>query len=87
MNKVVLVTLEPMKKALAEARINLACGKKWMATAMNRSCRFEEFQVGNKVVLLTKNIKHFCSHLAAKLKAQWVGLFVITQKSRHLAQC
>ena len=36
--------------------------------------------MGDKVVLLTKNIKNYCPHLLAKIKVLWVGLFTITQK-------
>ena len=45
----------------------------------------EEFQLGEKLVLSTKNIKKFCSHLPTKIKVRWVGPFIITQKVSPVA--
>ena len=84
-NEAVQVTLERMKTALAEAQTNLALAQKRMATAVNRSRRSVEFQVGDEVVLLTKNIKNYCPHLPAKIKARWVGPFTITQQISPVA--
>ena len=84
-NEAVQVTLERMKTALAEAQTNLALAQKRMATAVNRSRRSVEFNVGDEVVLLTKNIKNYCPHLPAKIKARWVGPFTITQKVSPVA--
>ena len=36
--------------------------------------------MGDEVVLSTENIKNFCSHLRTKIKARWIGPFIITQK-------
>ena len=84
-NEAVQVTLEWMKTALAEAQTNLALAQKRMATAVNRSCRFMEYNVGDEVVLTTKHIKNYCPHLPAKIKARWVGPFTITQKVSPVA--
>ena len=79
------VTSERMKTALAEAQTNSARDQNWMAIVVNRSCWSEEFQAVYEVVLLTKNIKNFCPQLPAKIKARWVGTFVITQKVSPVA--
>ena len=80
MNEAMQVTLEWMKTALAKAHTNLALAHKQMAMAVNRSRRSVEYNVGDEVVLTTKHIKNYCSHLLAKIKAQWVGPCTITQK-------
>ena len=74
-----------MNTALAEAQTNLAHAQKQMAIAMNRSCWSEEYNVGGKVVLSTKNTKSYYPHLPAKIKVQWVGPFVITHKVSAVA--
>ena len=48
--------------------------------AVNRSHWSVEFNVGDAVVLTTKQFKNYCPHLPAKIKARWVGPFTITQK-------
>ena len=74
------VTLEQMKMARNEEQTNLTHAQKWMATAMNHSCRSEAYNVSDEVVLFTKNIKKYCPHLRSKIKAWWVGPFNITLK-------
>ena len=63
-NEAVQITLERMKMALAEAQANLALAQKRMATAVNRSGRFVEYNVGDEVVLITKRIKNYCPHVS-----------------------
>ena len=84
-NEVVQITLEWMKTALAEDQTNLVLAQKRMATAVNRSRRSIEYNVGDEVVLTTKHTKNYCPHLPAKIKARWVGPFTITQKVSPVA--
>ena len=84
-NEAVQITLEWMKTALAKAHTNLALAQKRMAMAVNRSRRSVEYKVGDEVVLATKNIKNYCPHLPAKIKARWVGPFTITQRVSPVA--
>ena len=56
-----------------------------MATVANRSRRSVEFNVGDEVVLTTKHIKNYCPHHLTKIKARWVGPFIITQKVSPMA--
>ena len=44
-----------------------------------------EYNVGDKVVLITKHINNYFPHLPAKIKARWVGPFTITQKVSPVA--
>ena len=69
-----------MKTALAEAQANLVRAQKSMAIAMNTSCRSEEYNVGDKVVLSANNLKNYCPHLLTKIKSQWLGPFAITHR-------
>ena len=56
-----------------------------MATAVNCSCRSEEYHVGDEVISSTKNIKNYCPLLPPKIKAGWVAPFVTTQKASLVA--
>ena len=69
-NEAMQITREWMKTALAEAQTNLALAQKRMATTVNRSYRSEEYNGGDEMVLSIKDIKNYCPHLPAKIKAQ-----------------
>ena len=68
-----------MKTALAEAQTNLERAQRRMATAVNRSRRSEQYNIGDEVVLSTTNLRSYCPHLPAKLWARWVGPFTVSQ--------
>ena len=72
-------TLERMKIALAEAQTNLEHAQCRMANVVNRSRRPEQYNISNKVVLSTTNLRNNCPHLPAKLRARWVGPFTISR--------
>ena len=78
-NEVVKETLERMKTALAEAQTNLERAQRRMANAVNRSRRSEQYNIGDEVVLSTTNLRNYCPHLPAKLRARWVGPFTISR--------
>ena len=77
-NEAVKETLEGMKIALAEAQTKLERAQCRMANAVNRSRRSEQYNIGNEVVLSTTNLRNYCPHLLAKLRARWVGPFAIS---------
>ena len=79
-NEAVQVTLGRMKTALGEVQTNSAHAQKRMAMVVNHLHGSEEYNVGDEVVLSMKNIKNYCPHLPAKIKARWVGPFTITHK-------
>ena len=76
-----------MKTDLVEAQTNLTLAQKRMAAAVNCLRQSVEFSVGDEVVLLTKNIKNYCPHLLAKIKARWVAPFTIPQRVSPVAYC
>ena len=78
-NEAVKETLERMKTALAEAQTNLERAQRRMANAVNRSRRSEQYKIGDEVVLSTTNLRNYCPHLPAKLRARWVGPFTISR--------
>ena len=82
MNEAMQITLEWMKTALTEVQTNLELAQKRMATTVNGSCQSVELNVDT---LYTNNIKSYCPHLPAKIKARWVGPFTITQKVSPVA--
>ena len=72
-------TLERMKTALAEAQTNLEHAQRRMANAVHRSRRSEQYNIGDEVVLSTTNLRNYCPHLPAKLRARWVEPFMISR--------
>ena len=78
-NEAVKEMLERMKTALAEAQTNLERVQRRMANAVNRSRRSEQYKIGDEVVLSTTNLRNYCPHLPAKLRARWVGPFTINR--------
>ena len=78
-NEAVKETLERMKIALAEAQTNLEHAQCRMVNAVNRSRRSEQYSIGDKVVLSTTNLRNYCPHLPAKLRAWWVGPFIVSR--------
>ena len=78
-NEAVKETLERMKTALAEAQTNLEHAQCRMANVVNCSRRSEQYNIGDEVVLSTMNLRNYCAHLPAKLRARWVGLFTISR--------
>ena len=86
-NETVQVTLEWMKTDLSEDQTNFPCAQKCMATKMNRLCSSEEFQVDDEMVLSTKNIKNFCPHLPAKIKARWLAQLILQDQKRISGVC
>ena len=68
-----------MKIALTEAQTNLERAQCRMAKAVNRSRRSEQYNIGDEVVLSTTNLRNYCPHLLAKLRARWVGPFTISR--------
>ena len=57
-----------MKEALQDAQTNLTTAQRQIKQQADKSRRFEEFQVGDEVVLTTKYLKTYAPHLPAKLK-------------------
>ena len=67
-----------MKTALAEAQANLTLAQNRARQYANRSRRDEQFEVGQEVVLSTRNLR-VDEHLPTKLKRRWVGPFKISK--------
>ena len=78
-NEAVKETLEWMKTALAKAQTNLERVQCRMANAINCSRSSEQYNIGDEVVFNTKNLRNYCPHLLAKLRARWVGPFKISR--------
>ena len=78
-NEVVKKMLEQMKTALAEAQTNLEHMQCRMANVVSRSRRSQQYNISGEMVLSTTNLRNYCPHLPAKLRARWVGPFTISQ--------
>ena len=72
-------TPKRMKIALTEAQTNLEHAQCKMAHAVNCSRRSEQYKICDEVVLNTTNLRNYCPHLLAKLRARWAGPFTISQ--------
>ena len=68
-----------MKTTLAETQTNLERAQRRMANVVNRSRRSEQYKIGDEVVLSMMNLRNYCPHLPAKLRARWVGPFTISR--------
>ena len=77
-NEAMKEMLERMKTALAKAQTNLERVQRKMANAVNHSRRSEQYNISDEVVLSMTNLRNYCSHLLAKLRARRVGPFTIS---------
>jgi hypothetical protein len=68
----VQVMVERMKTALEEAQANLSLAQSRACYQANKSRRVEQFEVGDEVVLATRNLR-IDQHLPSKLRRRWVG--------------
>ena len=59
--------VDQMKTALEEAQANLSVAQSWAKLQVDRSRRDETFEVGDEVVLSTRNIR-VNQHLPSKLR-------------------
>ena len=68
-----------MKEALNNAKCNLAKAQEQMKQKVDRAKRTEEWAIGDRVFLSTRNLLMFPPHLPSKLKRRWVGPFTIAK--------
>ena len=68
-----------MKEALSDAKSNLAKAQEQMKRRVDKARRTEEWAVGDRVLLSTRNLRMFAPHLPSKLKRRWVGPFTIAK--------
>ena len=76
-NEAVNDMVDRMKVALENARVNLSAAQMHMKTYADKSRRAEAFDVGDEVVLSTRNLHSLEQHLPVKLRKRWVGPFKI----------
>ena len=71
-SEAVQTMVDQMKTALEEAQANLTVAQSRAKSQADRSRRDEKFEVGDEVVLSTRNI---CvnQHLPSKLRQHWIG--------------
>jgi hypothetical protein len=74
----VQIMVERMKMALEEAQANLAHAQSRARFQANKSRRDVSFEVGDEVLLATRNLR-IDQHLPAKLRRRWVGPFRVTR--------
>ena len=67
-----------MKTALEEAQANLSRAQNRASEYANRSRRDESFEVGQEVVLSTRNLR-VDQHLPTKLRRRWIGPYTISR--------
>ena len=79
-NEAVKEALEWMKTALADAQTNLQKAQERMKRTVDKWRRSETYKVGDEVVLTIANLCSYCLHLPPKIKARWVGPFLITRE-------
>ena len=70
--------VDRMKSALEKAQANLTVAQSWAKLQVDRSKHDETFEVGNEVVLATRNI---CvnQHLPSKLCRHWIGPYRVAK--------
>ena len=68
-----------MKEAMNDAKGNLAKAQEQMKRRVDKARRAEEWTVGDKVLLSTRNLRTFAPHLPPKLKRRYVGPFTIVK--------
>ena len=71
-NEAVQTMVDWMKTALEEAQANLTVAQSRAKSQVDRSRRDETFEVGNEVVLSTRNI-HVNQHLPSNIRRHWIG--------------
>ena len=76
-NQAIKEAISRMKEALSNAKSNLAKAQEQMKRRVDKVRRTEEWAVGDRVLLNTRNLQMFAPHLPSKLKRRWVGLFTI----------
>ena len=74
----VQVMVDRMRTALEEAQANLTIAQSRARAYANRTRREETFEVGQEVVLSTRNIR-MDQHLPSKLRRRWVGPFRVSR--------
>ena len=74
----VQVMVDRMKTALEEAQANLTVAQNRAKAYADKSRRSEIFEVGDEVVLSTRNLS-VNQHLPTKLRRRWIGPYSITQ--------
>ena len=67
MNETTTTLLHHMKQILENAQENLRHAQSKAVRQANKTCRAEEFEEGDKVLLSTKNLRNFEIHLRVKL--------------------
>ena len=78
-NQAVKEAISRMKEALSDAKSNLAKAQEQMKRRVDKARRTEEWAVGDRVFLSTRNLRMFAPHLPSKLKRRWVGPFTIAK--------
>ena len=76
--KVVQTMVDRMKTALKEAQANLTVAQSRAKSQADRSRRDEKFEVGDEVVLSTRNIR-VNQHLPSKLCRHWIGPYRVAR--------
>ena len=78
-NQAVTDVLQTMKEALATAQQNLVQAQQRTKKQVDRTRRAVEWKQGDQVLLSTRHLRTFATHLPMKLKRRWVGPFTIEQ--------
>ena len=78
-NQAVKEAISRMKEALCNAKSNLAKAQEQMKRRVDKARRTEEWAVGDRALLSTRNLRMFAPHLLSKLKRRWVGPFKIAK--------
>ena len=84
-NETTTTILDSMKIALEEAQQNLQQAQARAVRQAHKSRRAEEFEEGDRVLLSTRNLRTFESHLPVKLRRRWTGPFFILKKISPVA--
>jgi hypothetical protein len=73
--------------AIQIARDNLVMAQDYMAAYANQSRREQEFEVGNKVMISSSNLRNDFDkeRPSAKLADVWYGPYLVTKKVSHVA--
>ena len=68
-----------MKVGLVSARENILKAQERMKRAVDKSRREETFATDDEVLLSTRHLRSFDTHLPIKLHRRWVGPFAVTK--------
>ena len=84
-NETTTTMIHQMKEALKYAQRNLERAQMKNIRHANKSRRAEELKEGDQVLLATRNLRNFQTHLPVKLRRRWTGPFSILTKISPVA--